>query len=213
MKRGNASRAKITNIYCIFPVSKRCMNVRNTVCTIHRLPPSTIFLHTGHYTGTVEHRLCYYCDLGEAEDGIHCTVHSTVITEKYYLIEFQHRKACSRIEVLLNLFFDNHIFAISSAANTYESYNTSISKAWNRKLHSTCAQQQALRVDLMNIILPSAPMSRHARSCSLSGLPSLYLYFSLNFHWDHLFGKCIYLLVWKISFASVQCLFCFVSVQ
>lgn len=82
------------------------------------LPSWILLLHTGHYTGTVDHRLCYYCDLGEEENGIHCIVHSTMITEKYYLIEFQYGKACSRIEVLLNLFFDNHMFAISSVANT-----------------------------------------------------------------------------------------------
>lgn len=76
------------------------------------LPSRILLLHTGHYTGTVDRRFCYYCDLGEAENGIHCTVHSTMITEKCSLIEFQHRKACSRIEVLLNLFFDNNIFAM-----------------------------------------------------------------------------------------------------
>lgn len=55
-------------------------------------------LHTGHYAGTVDHRFCYYVGHGEAEDGIHCTVHFTMITEKCSLMEFQHRKACSRIE-------------------------------------------------------------------------------------------------------------------
>lgn len=65
--------------------------------------------------------------------------------------------------VLLNLFFDNNIFAISSVANTYETFNTLVSKAWNRKLDSTCARQQALRGDLTNIILPGAQMARHSR--------------------------------------------------